>query len=124
MTGWGQEDPLVESTGHDINYIALSGALSAIGELDGKPAVPLNLLGDFGGGAMYLAFGTLAALYKAWGRVAKTRCSVQPSVTAPLIRLPCFTVSCTLIAGTINAATICWTAQRITTIPIYQSADG
>ena len=64
MTGWGQEGPLAGSAGHDINYVALSGALSAMRERDGKPAIPVNLLGDFGGGAMYLAFGIMAALHE------------------------------------------------------------
>ena len=65
MTGWGQDGPLAQSAGHDINYIALSGVLSAMGERGGKPAIPVNLLGDFGGGAMYLAFGIMAAIYEA-----------------------------------------------------------
>ncbi|MGQ7843877.1 CaiB/BaiF CoA transferase family protein [Granulosicoccus sp. 3-233] len=64
MTGWGQDGPLARSAGHDINYIAISGVLSAMGERDGRPAIPVNLLGDFGGGAMYLAFGIMAALYE------------------------------------------------------------
>ncbi len=64
MTGWGQTGPLAQAAGHDINYIALSGALHAIGGT-GAPVPPLNLLGDFGGGAMYLAFGLLAALLSA-----------------------------------------------------------
>lgn len=64
MTGWGQDGPLASTAGHDINYIALSGALAAIGK-PGEPAtVPLNLIGDFGGGSMFLAFGILAALYE------------------------------------------------------------
>ena len=62
MTGWGQSGPLAQSAGHDINYIAISGALHAIGPAHGKPVVPLNYIGDFGGGAMLLAFGVLAAL--------------------------------------------------------------
>jgi alpha-methylacyl-CoA racemase len=61
MTGWGQTGPYASAPGHDINYIALSGALHAIGPSE-KPAIPLNLVGDFGGGALYLAFGLLAAL--------------------------------------------------------------
>lgn len=65
MTGWGQSGPLSASAGHDINYVALTGLLSAIGPADGGPVVPLNLLGDFGGGAMYLAVGVLAALHRA-----------------------------------------------------------
>lgn len=62
MTGWGQTGPLSHSAGHDIGYIALTGALHAIGPGDGPPQVPLNLVGDFGGGANYLAMGVLAAL--------------------------------------------------------------
>jgi alpha-methylacyl-CoA racemase len=64
MTGWGQTGPLAQSAGHDINYIALTGALAAIGRA-GQPAQPpLNLLGDFGGGSMLLAFGIAAALWE------------------------------------------------------------
>ncbi len=64
MTGFGQEGPLAGAAGHDINYIALSGALHAIGPAGGKPVPPLNLVGDYGGGALYLAFGVLAALFE------------------------------------------------------------
>jgi alpha-methylacyl-CoA racemase len=64
MTGWGQHGPLSHAAGHDINYIALSGALAAIGR-PGEPAVPpLNLVGDFGAGSMFLAFGIMAALWE------------------------------------------------------------
>jgi len=65
MTGWGQSGPLAPIAGHDINYIAISGALSAFGEKNGKPVFPLNLVGDFGGGALYLAVGMLAAILSA-----------------------------------------------------------
>ncbi len=61
MTGWGQTGPFAHAAGHDMNYIALSGALHAVGTVE-KPIPPLNLVGDFGGGALYLAFGVLAAL--------------------------------------------------------------
>jgi alpha-methylacyl-CoA racemase len=64
MTGWGQFGPLSQAAGHDINYIALTGALAAIGTAD-KPVPPLNLVGDFGGGALYLAFGLLAGVIHA-----------------------------------------------------------
>lgn len=64
MTGWGQDGPLAHKAGHDLNYLALSGALHALGPRD-KPAVPLNLIADFGGGALYLAVGVLAALQHA-----------------------------------------------------------
>jgi alpha-methylacyl-CoA racemase len=64
MTGWGQTGPLAQSAGHDINYIALTGALAAIGR-SGEPAQPpMNLVGDFGGGSMLLAFGIAAALWE------------------------------------------------------------
>lgn len=65
MTGWGQTGPLAATAGHDINYIALAGALDAIGPPNGAPVPPLNLLGDYGGGAMFLAFGALCALWEA-----------------------------------------------------------
>jgi alpha-methylacyl-CoA racemase len=64
MTGFGQSGPLSQAAGHDINYIALTGALHAIGPVGGKPVPPLNLIGDYGGGALYLAFGLMAALYE------------------------------------------------------------
>ena len=65
MTGWGQSGPLRDAAGHDINYIALTGALHAIGETGGRPVPPLNLVGDFGGGALYLAFGIVCGLLEA-----------------------------------------------------------
>jgi alpha-methylacyl-CoA racemase len=64
MTGWGQEGPLANAAGHDINYISITGALAAIGPKE-KPVPPLNLVGDFGGGALYLVVGVLAALLEA-----------------------------------------------------------
>lgn len=62
MTGWGQNGPLAQAAGHDLNYISISGALHAIGPADGPPIPPLNLVGDFGGGSLYLVMGLLAAL--------------------------------------------------------------
>jgi alpha-methylacyl-CoA racemase len=64
MTGWGQQGPLAQAAGHDINYISVTGALAAIGGRN-KPVPPLNLVGDFGGGALYLVVGVLAALLEA-----------------------------------------------------------
>src|ERR1700743_3181536 len=64
MTGWGQEGPLAQAAGHDINYISITGALAAIGTKE-KPVPPLNLVGDFGGCALYLVVGVLAALLEA-----------------------------------------------------------
>src|ERR1700758_361854 len=65
MTGWGQEGPLAHAAGHDINYIALSGALHSFGRRGDTPVPPLNLVGDFGGGALYLALGVVAGLLEA-----------------------------------------------------------
>jgi alpha-methylacyl-CoA racemase len=65
VTGWGQEGPLAHAAGHDLNYIALTGALHAIGRAGGPPTPPLNLVGDFGGGALYLVVGVLAAIIEA-----------------------------------------------------------
>ncbi len=65
MTGWGQTGPLAPVAGHYINYIALTGALHGIGQADGKPVPPLNLVGDYGGGALYLAFGIVCGILEA-----------------------------------------------------------
>jgi alpha-methylacyl-CoA racemase len=65
MTGFGQDGPMAQSAGHDINYIALAGVLHAIGRKGGPPVPPLNLVGDFGGGGMFLAFGVVCALLEA-----------------------------------------------------------
>lgn len=64
MTGYGQTGPLAQAAGHDLNYIALAGVLHAIGPAGGRPVPPLNLVGDYGGGALYLAFGVMAALFE------------------------------------------------------------
>ena len=64
MTGWGQDGPLSQAAGHDINYIAITGALASIGRADSGPVPPLNLLGDFGGGSLYLIMGILSALFE------------------------------------------------------------
>ncbi len=65
MTGWGQDGPLARRAGHDTNYIAVAGALHGIGDADRPPPLPLNLVGDFGGGSLYLVMGLLAALLEA-----------------------------------------------------------
>lgn len=64
MTGWGQDGPLAQTAGHDINYIAMTGALAAMGHAGERSPPPLNLVGDFGGGSMFLAFGIMAALWE------------------------------------------------------------
>jgi len=65
MTGWGQEGPLAPRAGHDLNFIGLTGLLHQIGSIDGKPVVPLNVIGDFGGGGLLLAFGVMCAVWEA-----------------------------------------------------------
>src|SRR6185437_244738 len=65
VTGWGQDGPLSKSAGHDLNYIAITGALAAIGRAKSPPAPPLNVVGDFAGGGLFLAFGILAAVIEA-----------------------------------------------------------
>ena len=65
MTGWGQNGPLAEVAGHDITYIAITGALDAFRSDEGKPVSPLNLVGDYGGGALFLVVGVLSALIEA-----------------------------------------------------------
>src|SRR5271168_3034088 len=64
MTGWGQTGPRSQQAGHDINYISLNGILHAIGRVNERPVPPLNLVGDFGGGSMFLLVGILAALWE------------------------------------------------------------
>jgi alpha-methylacyl-CoA racemase len=65
MTGWGQEGPMAQAAGHDINYIALAGALAHFGRAGGKPTPPINLIGDFGGGGMFMAFGIVCGILEA-----------------------------------------------------------
>src|ERR1700704_2186703 len=88
VTGWGQDGPLAHAAGHDINYIAISGALHAIGRRGEAPVPPLNLVGDFGGGAMYLAFGIVCALRPACGTTsaASTRSTAARRGTASMKR--------------------------------------
>jgi alpha-methylacyl-CoA racemase len=73
MTGWGQDGPLAQAPGHDVNYISLTGVLHSIGRPGDPPTIPLNLVGDLGGGALYLALGVVSALLEC-------RCSGQGQV--------------------------------------------
>jgi alpha-methylacyl-CoA racemase len=65
MTGWGQDGPLAHAAGHDINYIALAGALAHFARQGGQPTPPLNMMGDYGGGGMFLAFGIVCGVLEA-----------------------------------------------------------
>jgi alpha-methylacyl-CoA racemase len=84
MTGWGQEGPLAPTAGHDINYIGLTGALHAMGDADRPPAPPLNLVGDFGGGSLFLVMGLLAGILEAQksGRGQVVDCAIVDGTIA------------------------------------------
>jgi alpha-methylacyl-CoA racemase len=86
MTGWGQYGPLASKAGHDINFLAVSGALSAIGTSESGPAVPLNVVGDYGGGSLFLIAGVLSALLaaRASGRGQVVDCSICDNVISML----------------------------------------
>ncbi len=122
MTGWGQDGPLAHAAGHDIGYVAITGALGAIGRAGGPPQVPVNLVGDFGGGALYLAVGVLAALLEA-RTSGRGRSSTPPSSTAR-------PMSPTLVVGLVSAGL--WSDQRGTNLldtgapfyDVYETSDG
>jgi alpha-methylacyl-CoA racemase len=102
MTGWGQDGPLAPRAGHDITYVALAGALHAIGPAGGAPAIPLNLLGDFAGGSLHLVVGVLAALVERGrsGRGQVIDAAIVDGVASLLVQL------CGLIASGL------WTGER------------
>lgn len=122
MTGWGQDGPLAQRAGHDVDYIALTGALHAIGSAGGPPQIPLNLVGDFGGGGAYLVMGVLAALLEV-GRTGRGRVIDAAIVdgTAHLL---------SAIHGMVNTGT--WEDRRGSNMldggapyySIYETADG
>jgi alpha-methylacyl-CoA racemase len=122
MTGWGQDGPLAHSAGHDIAYLAITGALGAMGRRGGAPAVPLNLVGDFGGGSLYLVTGVLAALFEA-GRSGRGQV-VDAAIVDGAASLT------TMMHGMMAAGL--WRAERgvnllDTGVPwydVYQTSDG
>lgn len=122
MTGWGQDGPLAQSAGHDIGYISVSGMLYPIGRAGGPPQVPVNFLGDFGGGAMYLVAGVLAALLES------TRSGRGQVVDAAIVDGTAH-LSTMLLAMTASGA---WTGQRGANLldtgapfyDVYETADG
>jgi alpha-methylacyl-CoA racemase len=121
MTGWGQTGPLAQAAAHDINYIALSGALHAIGPRE-RPVPPLNLVGDLGGGALYLAFGLLAGVIHArsTGQGQVVDCSMSEGAASLMA----------IFYGAVAAGT--WNTQRMSNMldgaapyyDTYQCADG
>jgi alpha-methylacyl-CoA racemase len=122
MTGWGQDGPLAQTAGHDIDYLGLSGALHAIGRAGGPPQVPANLLGDFAGGSLYLVIGVLAALHEA-------RSSGQGQVVDAAIVDGSAHLT-TMLLGALAAGN--WSQERGTNLldtgapfyDVYETADG
>jgi len=122
MTGWGQEGPMAGDAGHDINYVALSGALHGIGRAGEKPGIPLNLVGDFGGGGLMLAFGLVCALLEAKG-----------SGRGQVVDAAMIDGAATLMASTFAANQVgFWSDERGTNLldsgahfyEVYETADG
>ncbi|MFT4613751.1 MAG: alpha-methylacyl-CoA racemase [Bacteroidia bacterium] len=122
MTGWGQEGPMALEAGHDINYIALAGALHGIGRAGEKPAIPLNLVGDFGGGGLMLAFGMVCGLLEA-----------KTSGKGQVVDAAMIDGAATLMASTFGANQVgFWTDERGTNLldsgshfyEVYETADG
>jgi alpha-methylacyl-CoA racemase len=122
MTGWGQEGPMAKEAGHDINYIALSGALHGIGRAGEKPSIPLNLVGDFGGGGLMLAYGMVCALLE-----AKTS-GLGQVVDAAMIDGAAALMASTFAANQVGF----WSDERGTNLldsgahfyEVYETADG
>ena len=122
MTGWGQEGPMAKAAGHDINYIALSGALHGIGRAGEKPAIPLNLVGDFGGGGLMLAYGMVCALLEA-----------RVSGKGQVVDAAMIDGAATLMASTFAANQVgFWSDERGTNLldsgshfyEVYETSDG
>ena len=122
MTGWGQEGPLAGAAGHDLNYIALAGALHPMGRAGEKPAIPLNLVGDFGGGGMFLAYGIVCALLEA-----------RQSGQGQIVDAAMIDGAATLMASTFAASQAgFWREERGTNFldggahfyEVYETADG
>ncbi len=121
MTGFGQDGPLAQAAGHDLNYIALTGALNAIGPKSG-PLPPLNLIGDYGGGALYLALGILSALFE------RSRSGTGQVVDAALVEGAASLLS--IFYGLTAAGT--WQAERASNLldggapfySVYETSDG
>ncbi len=116
MTGWGQDGPLSKSAGHDLTYIAISSALHGIGTPD-QPLPPLNLVGDYGGGGLVLAWGMLCALWRRAFRI-RARSWTRPWSTARPCSCLCSTVSEKPAYGATNGAPICSTAAHLSMAPM------
>ena len=122
MTGWGQDGPLASEVGHDLNYVALTGALHAMGRAGEKPAIPLNLVGDFGGGGMMLAYGMVCALLES-----------KTSGAGQVVDAAMVDGAATLMASSYAANQVgFWSDERGTNVldsgahfyEVYETADG
>jgi len=122
MTGWGQEGPMSQVAGHDINYVALSGALHPIGRAGEKPAIPLNLVGDFGGGGLMMAYGMVCGLLES-----------QRSGKGQVVDSAMIDGAATLMASTFAAQQVgFWKEERGTNLldsgshfyEVYETSDG
>ena len=122
MTGWGQEGPMAQVAGHDLNYVALAGALHPIGRAGEKPAIPLNLVGDFGGGGLMLAYGMVCALLEA-----------KTSGKGQVVDAAMIDGAATLMASTFAASQVgFWHEERGTNLldggahfyEVYETSDG
>ncbi|MEP4149040.1 MAG: CaiB/BaiF CoA-transferase family protein [Halioglobus sp.] len=122
MTGWGQDGPLANEVGHDLNYVALTGALHAMGRAGEKPAIPLNLVGDFGGGGMMLAYGMVCALLES-----------KTSGAGQVVDAAMIDGAATLMASSYAANQVgFWSDERGTNVldsgahfyEVYETADG
>ena len=122
MTGWGQEGPMAQAAGHDLNYVALAGALHPIGRAGEKPAIPLNLVGDFGGGGLMLAYGMVCALLEA-----------KTSGKGQVVDAAMIDGAATLMASTFAASQVgFWREERGTNLldggahfyEVYETSDG
>lgn len=116
-TGWGQSGPLAQTVGHDINYLAATGVLHAIGSADAPPTVPLNLIGDFGAGGMLLVSGVLAALVQA--RATGKGCVVDAAIVDGALALmaPSWAAG-RKASGTTRGSATCSMAARRSTPPM------
>ena len=122
MTGWGQEGPMAQAAGHDLNYVALAGALHPIGRAGEKPAIPLNMVGDFGGGGLMLAYGMVCALLEA-----------KTSGKGQVVDAAMIDGAATLMASTFAASQVgFWREERGTNLldggahfyEVYETSDG
>jgi alpha-methylacyl-CoA racemase len=122
MTGWGQDGPMAQAAGHDLNYIALAGALHPMGRSGEKPAIPLNLVGDFGGGGLMLAYGMVCAILEA-----------RNSGQGQVVDAAMIDGAATLMASTFAASQAgFWREERGTNFldggahfyEVYETADG